>query len=1035
MKLANVASDQDAGKLLRQGAALQTAGDLPGAERAYLAVLKKRPRDPDALHLLGVLYGQRGDGKTGLATIQKALAIRDDFPDAHLNAGTLAAQIGEPSVAEHHFRRAITFRPATPLAHGNLGLVLREQGRGAEAVEALRTAVQYDPQNVEMHVHLARTLRTLGDLAGQLAAAEAGLRAAPQHSVLEIIAAEARFGLGDLKSGWRGYRRRFQSLVNPIVPKAYSLPLWNGEPLQGSSILIWTEQGVGDEVMYANMFAEVIAAAARCVIQCTPRLAPLFRRSFPSAEIVDHDLSQEELRGITFQSPAASLGEWLRTDFQSFRTHTGYLIPDANLRTSLRTKYGSENLLVGLAWRSSPSAQDAEGKSMNILDWGPIFHIPGITFVNLQYGDCAAELDLVAKGFGVRVIQDTSIDPLKDIDAYAAQVAAMDVVISSSNSAAHFAGALGVPTLCMLPISLGRGRRWYWFAEHGACPWYPAMRLFLQRREHQWLDVIRDVGLEVADMVAARGVDVVGYLRAIGGAYTRMPVTSEQEAFSRLEDAEAVYRRLSREPKHAVEAYVHIGTLRKAAGDRAGEINAYDAALTADRTFWHAYNAKGQALGHLNRFKEAIATYRQGLKYQPQSPELHNNLAGALSRLGREKEAIAHYEEALKFLPPTETAALAAVELSYAAALNCAGNPERATEIMDALVARAPDHIDAHYNRSTIALSLGRFADAWPEFAWRLKRATTLLPRAARADIKYNPQYELFPYGRRWNGEPLTGKNVLIWTEQGLGDEILVASMIPDTIAAARHVTILCTERLVPLFRRSFPRAIVEERKNPLPKSVTDRRIDFQMSLSDLGAAFRGNFAQFPKRASFLQPDQARTSALRQSYAAVRPHAPIVGLSWSSSKNPELGRLKAPDFESLASILKSPGVTFVNLQYGDRSEELAWARDQLGVDVIDDKSIDSLANIDDFAAQVAAMDLVISTSNTAVHVAGSVGVPTWVLLAEGRGRHWYWFQDRTDSPWYPSVRLFRKMQAQDWTTAIARCAAEFRDWCGSKERA
>ena len=1032
MKLAKATAENDIGRLLHQGAALQNAGDLQGAERSYLAVLKKRPRDPDALHLLGVLYGRRGDLKAGYAQIQKALAVRDDFPDAHSNSGAMAAELGDLATAERHLRRAIQFQPGMALAHRNLGIVLRDQGRMGEALESLRRAIQLAPHDVQMHIELVRTLRISGDVTGQRAAAEAGLKIAPDHSVLEIMLAEAQFGLGDLKSGWHGYRRRFQSAENAIATRTYPLPLWRGEPLAGRSILIWAEQGPGDEIMYANMFADVIAVAQRCVIQCTPRMAALFRRSFPKAEIFDRDLSLDEIRGIDFQSPAASVGEWLRADFAAFPKRAGYLSANAELRDALRKKYGQGTLLVGIAWRSSARAhnlevQNAADKSVNILDWGPILQVPGVTFVNLQYGDCTAELDLAAKSFKARIIRDETIDPLADTDAYASQIAAMDLVISSSNTAAHFAGALGVPTFCMLPISLGRGRRWYWFAEQGGCPWYPAMQLFLQRRDRQWTTVIRDAGLALVDKVSARGVEVAPYLRGAGAAYAALKTSSENEAADRREDAETFYRRLAREPGLAAEAHFRISALRKSVGDSRGVIAACDEAIKADPAFWNAYNQKGTALNSLNLFKEAIETFEQGLAHNPQAAELYNNLATSFSKLGREADAVAQYEKALAIVP-AESETFTTIQLNYATALSNVENMTQAKAILDAVAERAPDNVDVHFSRALIGLSDGALKEGWREYPWRLKRQETMVPVQFRADVKLNPQFASLP-GKSWDGEDLAGKNVLIWTEQGLGDELLATTMIPDALAAARHVSVLCSERLVPLLRRSFPSATVEERKSPLPKSVASQRIDFQMSMSELGAAFRPSFATFPAHNAFLRADAARRDQLRSKYAAIRPGAPIVGLAWSSLKNPEVGWLKGPAFAVLAPILQTPGVTFVNLQYGDRSKELEWARTALGVDIVDDKSVDPIADVDAFAAQVAAMDLVISTSNTAVHVAGGLGIPTWVLLGEGRGRLWYWFRDRADSPWYPSIRLFRRRDS--WQTSVETCAKALREWCAS----
>jgi hypothetical protein len=256
--------------------------------------------------------------------------------------------------------------------------------------------------------------------------------------------------------------------------------------------------------------------------------------------------------------------------------------------------------------------------------------------------------------------------------------------------------------------------------------------------------------------------------------------------------------------------------------------------------------------------------------------------------------------------------------------------------------------------------------------------------------------------------------------------------MVPDAIAAAKRVIFVCSERLVPLMRRSFPAAKVVVRKEPLPPEAVDPSIDFQMSQSELGLAFRRDWSAFPNRYHFLKADTARQNALRAKYQALRPGARLVGISWRS-RNYEVGWLKGPGLTAWRSLLSTPGdVAFINLQYGDCQEELREVSTSLGTDVIHDPDVDPLKDMDLFAAQVGAMDLVISTSNTTVHTAGGLGVPTWVLLPQGRGRMWYWFRDREDSPWYPSLRLFRPAQDGDWTSLDEQCAGALTRWLKSK---
>lgn len=992
-------------QLLQEAANLHRTGNFAAAAAAYKKVLKKNPRNPDALHLLGVVLGQQGDAAGGLASIEKALSIRDDFPDAHMNAALIAGRSGDLERAEIHARKAVSLRP-NMVTYNNLGLVLQERGHSEEALQAFRAAHECDPQNADGYVIYGRALRAKNDFATMLSVAKAGLRLAPDHPTLQLLSSEAHFGLGHLKEGWHAYRARFRALENKILPKNYPLPLWQGEDLKGRSIFIWAEQGIGDEIMYASMYAEIASVAKRCVAQCSRRLAPLMRRSFPTIEFHDRGLLPEELEGLDFQSPAGSLGEWLRPSHKAFPDRSSYLEADSDLRDQLKEKYrgDGDQLLVGIAWRST-NAHEAADKSLNILEWGPIFNVPGVTFVNLQYGDSGLELSEVARGFRVSIVNDTSVDPLGDVDRYAAQIAAMDLVISSSNAAAHIAGALGIPTFCMMPSSMARGLRWYWFATSGQSPWYSSVRLFKQREPGQWLSVLRDVGLALLDVVCQRGVSAAPYLRSMGQAFADM---------GRPEDAEAIYHRLGKEPGLEAEAYVHLGGLRKAALDSDGAFEYYDRALAVDPTYWHAHNSKGTLLSTLNRLDEAIAIFREGLQHNEASAQMHNNLAKALEFLGHNAEALEHYERALELTPPNEPQIHDSIALNCAGALHDADRPTDALRTLGDLLQRNPNNVNAHYNRSLILLSAGDLESGWQENVWRLKR-----PNA-------NVRYESFSHIRPWAGEPLEGKKVLIWTEQGIGDEILTSTMIPDAIDAAKHVVVLCSSRLVPLFRRSFPKARVDERKEPLPKSVMRPDFDFQMSMSDLGLAFRRDLASFPSRKQILIPDEARRKAFRARYDAVAPGNLLVGLSWGSPKNTELGWLKSNQLASWRHILEVPDTTFVNLQYGDQSQDIAHIRENLGIEIINDASVNALQDMDTFAAQVAALDLVISVSNTTVHTAGAVGTPVWVLLAEGRGRLWYWMRERSDSPWYSSVQLVRQRPRGDWVSSIETCASNLR---------
>ncbi len=671
---------------------------------------------------------------------------------------------------------------------------------------------------------------------------------------------------------------------------------------------------------------------------------------------------------------------------------------DLDLREQLRAKFVAKaagQLLVGIAWKGASRKKNVP-YMVNLLDWGPILHVPGITFVNLQPGDCSIELAAAVKGFGISIVHNEVFDPFKDTNRYAATIAAMGVIVAPESDAAAIAAAFGVPVLCMaLPSAIS------------GLTSLPETQIFTQQHSGEWFDVIRDVGLALLDHTVKSGATAKRspYLRSMAQDFTKM---------GRLEDAEHLYRCLAMEPGLTAEGLFQIASLRHRTGRREDALRLFDEALAEDSAFWHAYNGKGLTLASLNRYDEAITSYRQGLILNPRSGEIHNNLGTSLRCLGRAAEALPHYRQAIELLPD-----IASIRLNEASALDESGDSERALRAFDKLVLQNPEYVDAHYNRSQILLSNGRLEEGWKELIWRLKR-----PAA-------NARYDIFPQPV-WKSGSLSGKRILVWTEQGIGDELLAASMIPDAIAAAEHVTLLCSERLLPLMRRSFPAVTVEHRAEPLPACAVDPSIDLQLSLSELGLAFRQNFAAFPMRSKFLKADQHKQDSLRAKYQAHRPGARLVGISWMSQKNYELGWLKSQSLLSWAPILSTPRVLFVNLQYGDRQQELEKVRKQLGIELLHDDSIDPLVDMDGFAAQVAAMDLVVSASNTTVHTAGALGVPVWVLAAKGRGRFWYWFRGKTDCPWYPSAHFITQEKEGDWSSVLNRCSADLMAWSQEK---
>jgi hypothetical protein len=345
-------------------------------------------------------------------------------------------------------------------------MLLGDEGLREESLLACRNAIALDPKLAHAHEYAGRNLMQAGDLA-------AGL---PEWE-------------------WRLKNTKPASLTA-------AAPAWCGEDLEKRTLLVLAEQGIGDQINFGALIEDVLRRGVRCLVQLDPRLAPLLRRSFPAVEIVGPDASAADLPPIDYHVPVASLWRWLRPSFDLFPRHAGYLRADEAARDVLRQRYRAhygELPLIGISWRGG-SFQTMLMRSIALDRWLPILRLREFGFVSLQYGDCAAEIAALRDGHGATLLHDASVDPLRSMDDLAAQVAAMDLVISIDNSTVHMAGALGVPVWVLLPYA----PNWRWLLDREDSPWYPSARLIRQPRADAWDLVIETVRQRLAAGAFAR---------------------------------------------------------------------------------------------------------------------------------------------------------------------------------------------------------------------------------------------------------------------------------------------------------------------------------------------------------------------------------------------------------------------------------------------------------------------------------------------------------------------------------------------------
>jgi hypothetical protein len=281
----------------------------------------------------------------------------------------------------------------------------------------------------------------------------------------------------------------------------YHFARWDGAPIAGKTLLIYGEQGFGDQIMFASCFHEAIERAGHCIIECDPRLVTLFRRSFPSAVIEASAPSGEspawaaQVQAVDCQIPMGSLPGFFRKRWEEFPRHAGYLraAPERVAYWRARLDALGPGPKIGLSWRGGIPATRRHLRSLALEELLPLLRLPA-NFVSLQYGNCSDDLDRLRRDYGL--ILPHWADAIEDYDETAALVCALDLVISVCTAVIHLTGALGKPVWILVPAVA----EWRYLDRGENLPWYPSARLFRQTEAGRWHEVLERMGKELAQL-------------------------------------------------------------------------------------------------------------------------------------------------------------------------------------------------------------------------------------------------------------------------------------------------------------------------------------------------------------------------------------------------------------------------------------------------------------------------------------------------------------------------------------------------------
>jgi len=454
---ASDARRQEIDRAFAEASRLHRRGQLEAAVAGYSRTLALSPRHPDAYNNLGVAMRGLGRLEAAVACYKRSLSIRPDDAGIHSNLGNALRELGRYNRAAASHQQAVTLAPQSPVAIFNLGLVLRDLGHLDEAIGCFERALAIRADYVDCRWERALTL----------------------------------LQKGDLQRGFQDYAWR--SALRCKLRRPFEQPAWQGEDLQGRTVLVHLDQGFADMVQFARYLPLMAARGGRVIVECPD----IFFRLFATVPDIESVVAAgQTLPPFDLHAPLATLPALFGTRLETIPDRVPYLTPPPRPEHGL-TLDGDGTLKVGIAWAGNPAHLDSPSTHCPFHHFVDLADLRDVTIYSLQTGRAAGVRRLRACDALVRDVGGTDGD-LADL---AAIISEMDLVITVDSTVAHLAGALGRPAWVLLPFVSD----WRWLADREDTPWYPSLCLFRQESHGDWENTFARVraALEEASRVTA----------------------------------------------------------------------------------------------------------------------------------------------------------------------------------------------------------------------------------------------------------------------------------------------------------------------------------------------------------------------------------------------------------------------------------------------------------------------------------------------------------------------------------------------------
>lgn len=934
-------------------------------------ILEIDDRSVEAINdLVWALLYRHGDGdvEEALAQSDRALALAPNGPHVLVLRERALAAMGRHEEARSLWARilelcAADWDKAKPYCEAYAWLDQTDRAR-----DIITAYIAASPNRPDGLRGLAMLVMGDGDFRQAQELLDRAAAIAPDDMSVRMGRGLNAFRLGDFRLGLELYNARWHR-DNFDKPWNIPVPEWNGEKLDGR-LLVYCEQGIGDYVMYALLFKELRNYAKSVTIEVNPRVASLFRRSFPDMRVIDRNSLPVDWNPAAYAAKVAmgDLPIRLNVDMENLPHREGFLIPEPSLALKLRERYQAlfpNKRLIGISWRSG-NRDSATIRSVDLRHMTPIFETPDCAFISLQYGDIARDLDMLKAETGHEIHWDREVDPLHYLDPFAAQIAAMDLVISVDNSTVHFAGAIGVPCWVILPVNSD----WRWLTERSNSIWYDSLELLRQQPGDGWEKVIarateklREVGTD--PLIESQG---------------KMCLRNGEEMLRRgdMATAEGYFRWLLAIGRHVAAAMHGIGLAAQKAKKHADAAAILGRAveLAPDRVDYRAEWAVALFdAGH----RHGAERMARELTRQSDDPTVQMAMGQILAAKGAFDQATDFFARILRNDPNHVLARFILADLQAKQ-----GDVELARRNFARLIDVAPDLPAPRTALAEIDLKQGNDHLAGANFAWRFGMTPEELPQhlamMAPADRP-----------KSWSSGRIRRRRLFLRAERNIVEQLLFAPWIAPIAADSRSIVAECDAALQPLLQGAFPDVSFAPTGSLTPADLMAERCQIAASLGDLAHVY-----ELPSRFGWLSHDRA-AAAQRHATLLAASARKVVGLAWP------LTDTRCHGLEPLMPLLEIPGIRWVALPRGRATPDLDKFIATLGESVV--YNPEPHAEFAELAEQLAALDLLISSDDVAATLAEAVGRPVWKVA--GADDHWSWRGEGASSKWHPGTRIFR----------------------------